>query len=170
MKKYQLFLDESGGFIENKNGKKVDKPSSVAGYLAENQDCTEEWAESIFCDVKNSDSRFSKININPFHGLQTYNNPNMTAFVFSAGGTFIKHPDIPVCRKIQPADQLNQCGLSCAVDADESNGFAFSDVQRNILDSGDAVWKCLCQVFEYDHLLHLFFILLKSMINAIPLG
>lgn len=81
MKKYQLFLDESGGFIENKNGKKVDKPSSVAGYLAENQDCTEEWAESIFCDVKNSDSRFSKININPFHGLKTYNNPNMTAFV-----------------------------------------------------------------------------------------
>lgn len=81
MKKYQLFLDESGGFIENKNGKKVDKPSSVAGYLAENQDCTEEWAESIFCDVKNSDSCFSKININPFHGLKTYNNPNMTAFV-----------------------------------------------------------------------------------------
>lgn len=81
MKNFQLFLDESGGFIEVKNGKSVKKPSIVAGYLAANSDCTEEWAKSIFIETKNSDSRFAKININPFHGLATFNNPNLTAFV-----------------------------------------------------------------------------------------
>ena len=81
MKKYQLFLDESGGFIEKRNGKSVKKPSIVAGYLAANNDCTEEWAKSIFRETKNSDSRFEKINIDPFHGLETFNNPNLTAFV-----------------------------------------------------------------------------------------
>ena len=76
-----MFLDESGGFIEKRNGKSVKKPSIVAGYLAENNDCTEEWAKSIFRETKDSDSRFAKININPFHGLETFNNPNLTAFV-----------------------------------------------------------------------------------------
>ncbi len=81
MKRYQLFLDESGGFIEKRNGKSVKKPSIVAGYLAENNNCTEEWAKSIFRETKDSDSRFEKINIDPFHGLETFNNPNLTAFV-----------------------------------------------------------------------------------------
>ena len=81
MKNYQLFLDESGGFIENRNGKKVQKPSIVAGYLTEDKDCNELWAKSIFRDTKNSNSNFSKINIDPFHGLETFNNPNLTAFV-----------------------------------------------------------------------------------------
>ncbi len=81
MKRYQLFLDESGGFIEVRNGKSVKKPSIVAGYLALNTDCTEEWAKSIFRETKNSDSRFAKISIDPFHGLETFNNPNLTAFV-----------------------------------------------------------------------------------------
>ena len=83
MKRYQLFLDESGGFIEKRNGKSVKKPSIVAGYLAENNACTEEWAKSVFRETKNSDSRFEKINIDPFHGLETFNNPNLTAFVTS---------------------------------------------------------------------------------------
>ena len=81
MKKYQLFLDESGGFIEKRNGKSVKRPSIVAGYLAENNNCTEEWAKSIFRETKDSDSRFEKININPFHGMETVNNPYLTAFV-----------------------------------------------------------------------------------------
>lgn len=81
MKRYQLFLDESGGFEENKNGKKVNKPSSVAGYLAENKDCTEKWAKSVFEDTKISNSSFSKISIDPFHGLETFKDPNMTAFI-----------------------------------------------------------------------------------------
>ena len=76
MKRYQLFLDESGGFIEKRNGKSVKKPSIVAGYLAANSDCTEEWAKSIFRETKNSDSRFAKISIDPFHGLETFNKVN----------------------------------------------------------------------------------------------
>lgn len=81
MKRYQLFLDESGGFIENRNGKKVQKPSIVAGYLAEDKECNELWAKDIFKETKNSNSYFFKININPFHGLETFNNPNLTTFV-----------------------------------------------------------------------------------------
>ena len=61
MKKYQLFLDESGGFIEVRHGKSVKKPNIVAEYLSETKECTEKWAKSIFRDVKNSDSRFAKI-------------------------------------------------------------------------------------------------------------
>ena len=81
MKRYQLFLDESGGFIEVRHGKSVKKPSIVAGYLSETKECTEKWAKSIFRDVKNSDSRFAKINIDPFHGMETVNNPYLTAFI-----------------------------------------------------------------------------------------
>ena len=76
MKRYQLFLDESGGFIEKRNGNSVKKPSIVAGYLAENNACTEEWAKSVFRETKNSDSRFEKNNMDPFHGLETFNKVN----------------------------------------------------------------------------------------------
>ncbi len=81
MKKYQLFLDESGSFIENRNGKKVQNPSVVAGYLTENKECNELWAKNIFKETKNLNSSFSKISIDPFHGLESFNNPNLTAFV-----------------------------------------------------------------------------------------
>jgi hypothetical protein len=81
MKRYQLFLDESGGFIENQNGKKAQKPSCVAGYLAEDKECNELWAKSVFRETKNSNISFSKISIDPFHGLESFNNPNLTAFV-----------------------------------------------------------------------------------------
>ena len=80
MKTFQLFLDESGGFDETKNGKKVKQPSIVAGYLAENMRCNEQWAKSIFEEIKNSNNSFSRININPFHGMET-KDPNLTAFI-----------------------------------------------------------------------------------------
>ena len=37
--------------------------------------------KNIFRETKNSDSRFAKISIDPFHGLASFNNPNLTAFV-----------------------------------------------------------------------------------------
>ena len=82
MTKYQLFLDESGGFDEkNKNGKSVNKPSIVAGYLAEERNCNEAWAKNIFKEVKKSDQRFAKIDIEPFHGMETADKNNLSAFI-----------------------------------------------------------------------------------------
>lgn len=48
MKKYQLFLDESGQLKEtNSNGKRKQKPSIVGGYLALNKNCNSYWAKKL---------------------------------------------------------------------------------------------------------------------------
>lgn len=81
MKKYQLFLDESGQFKEtNSNGKKQNKPSIVAGYLALNKNCNNSWAKKLLKKIKDSNNSFSGINIDPFHGKVT-DDPSLSAFI-----------------------------------------------------------------------------------------
>ena len=83
MKKYQLFLDESGQFKENNsNGKRKQDPSIVAGYLALGKNCTTNWAKKLLKKVKDSNSAFSNIRIDPFHGKET-DDPNLAAFITS---------------------------------------------------------------------------------------
>ena len=81
MKQYQLFLDESGQFIEkSSNGKAAQKPGIVAGYLAENRKCNNEWAKKLLQKTKESSSSFSEIKIDPFHGMED-RDPHLPAFI-----------------------------------------------------------------------------------------
>ena len=81
MKQYQLFLDESGQFIEKgSNGKAAQKPGIVAGYLAENRKCNNEWAKKLLQKTKESSSSFSEIKIDPFHGMED-RDPHLPAFI-----------------------------------------------------------------------------------------
>lgn len=83
MKKYQLFLDESGQFKEtNSNGKRKQKPSIVGGYLAVDKNCTTYWAKKLLKKIKESNSTFSNISIDPFHGMETADD-NLSAFITS---------------------------------------------------------------------------------------
>ena len=83
MKKYQLFLDESGQFKEtNSNGKRKQKPSIVGGYLALNKNCNTYWANKLLKKIKESNSAFSNISIDPFHGKETADS-NLSAFITS---------------------------------------------------------------------------------------
>ena len=83
MKNYQLFLDESGQFKEtNSKGKSKQKPSIVAGYLALDKKCNTYWAKKLLRKIKDSNSVFSNISIDPFHGMVT-NDPNLSAFITS---------------------------------------------------------------------------------------
>ena len=69
MKTYNLFLDESGQFIENKNG--TGRPAIVAGYIVENLNSNADtWAQGLLEQTKNSNAFFNKINIERFHALE----------------------------------------------------------------------------------------------------
>ena len=74
---YNLYLDESGQFRENISKSKA---SIVAGFLTHNWQCTEERATALLQQVKDSDKKFSDININHFHAMEI-NNPNVSEFI-----------------------------------------------------------------------------------------
>lgn len=69
MQTYNLFLDESGQFIENDGG--TGMPAIVAGYMIEDgkKDC-ETWAEDILKKTKNSRKSFRNIDIVHFHAME----------------------------------------------------------------------------------------------------
>lgn len=71
MKKYYVYLDESGQFIETtKNG----NVSIIAGFLSSDSSCTESRAEKFLADVKKTNTDFAGINIAPFHAMEETDN------------------------------------------------------------------------------------------------
>jgi len=83
MKNYQLFLDESGQFKEtNSDGKRKKDPSIVAGYLALEKKCTTYWAKKLLKKIKDSNSAFANISVDPFHGKKI-KDPNLATFITS---------------------------------------------------------------------------------------
>lgn len=68
--KYMLYLDESGNFKDN--GKSY-KASIVAGYLIKGNSLSEAAAANLLREVQCSNTAFSKININNFHGMESIN-------------------------------------------------------------------------------------------------
>ena len=69
MKTYNLFLDESGQFIENDSGTGL--PAIVAGYMIESEKKDfDNWAEDILKKTKNSKKNFRNIDIVHFHALE----------------------------------------------------------------------------------------------------
>lgn len=65
--KYTLVLDESGNFKEE-----TKMPSVVAGYLLRDNTQTDDWAKSVLRKVQKSNSLFSSINIDRFHGMEDF--------------------------------------------------------------------------------------------------
>ncbi len=69
MKTYNLFLDESGQFVENATGD--GRPAIVAGYLmASEKKDFENWAEDILKKTKDSRKYFRNIDIAHFHAME----------------------------------------------------------------------------------------------------
>ncbi len=69
MKCYNLFLDESGKFIENNNGAGL--PAIVSGYMIEDEKKDfEDWAEGFLRKIKNSRKSFRNIDIVHFHAME----------------------------------------------------------------------------------------------------
>ena len=69
MKYYNLFLDESGQFIENSRG--TGRPAIVAGYLIESEKKDfENWAEGILKKTKGSRKSFKNIDTVRFHAME----------------------------------------------------------------------------------------------------
>lgn len=79
MKTYNLFLDESGQFIENKN--RTGRPAIVAGYMVENsQKDFKPWAGELLKKTKESKKNFKNIDIERFHAMED-TSPEMSDFI-----------------------------------------------------------------------------------------
>lgn len=89
MRKYRLLLDESGSFWGNVK-KNDDKFVSVVGGVLLAQEAVETFDEAfarkLFVDVKKQKACFSKIKINPYHGMEE-TDPANGEYVY----TFLSH-------------------------------------------------------------------------------
>lgn len=96
IKKYKLFLDESGQFTGSKTETDDSRSSIVAGLLIENYDekkYDENWAQRLLEKVKGKSPSFRRIRINPYHGMEE-KDPNNGEFAYQVLKEMLSNPNI----------------------------------------------------------------------------